>query len=113
MKKKIIQYTLNHWNKMIEWVKKQKMTGKPNSEKMYEQIGENWYGEYCPLCRQLRPDKNVSDCIYKCPLGKAFGVCSNNQSKNYWSKIDKSRTWKTWLSNAIKLRRQIKSLLKN
>ena len=92
---------------MINWAKKQNPKGRVSNNKMLEDIGEFWRDTHCPLCL-----KYASRRCTRCPISKKFGVCTPLSEDNLWGSVSKSKTWKTWVKNAIEFRKQIKSLLK-
>ena len=67
---------------------------------MFKEIGESWNSEHCDLCQNYR-------CFY-CPLAKIYGPCSIEGVKNNWGKLDKAMSWKEWIKEAKKMRRQLK-----
>lgn len=103
-KKQIIEETIAHWKWMIAWAKKQPQDAVPNVGNMELAIGEDWSGEYCPLC-------NKYYCSI-CPLGIKFGACGDDNVKNLWAIVIHSTSYKSWVKNAEKFLVQLKKLRK-
>ncbi len=105
-KAQAIKKSIEHWERMIAWVKKQPQTDKPYYFAIEGAIGEDWSDEHCPLCEFY-----LSVCN-KCPLQKKHGHCSGYEKDRYnnWNKVFNARTWKTWLKHAKVLLKQLKSL---
>ncbi len=105
-KQKAVQESAEHWERMIVWVdSKNDKDSPPFDEEMKKAIGEDWYDNYCSLCKKFRG-------CQKCPLQESYGVCTNDDNENAWKSVYSSATWQEWLVNAKKLLEQIKSLLK-
>ncbi|MEN6320633.1 MAG: hypothetical protein ABFD82_17995 [Syntrophaceae bacterium] len=115
--KKVIQKTLKHYDEMIEWAKGQKAREYASADKMYDEIGQEWHGEFCPLCQKFYiydlqdvGSPPTSRCG-KCPLYAKYGQCGTWLGKTAWKNMDNSGTWKTWICHATSMREQIASLL--
>lgn len=94
--------TLAHYDRMILWAKKQNPDENINHIKMLEDLKENWYCDYCPLCNE------VSTCG-QCPVYKSnekFFDCFGTP----WVKMSNSQTWKEWLVYANEERDFLNSL---
>jgi len=100
-KQQAIRESIAHWERMIAWVKTQPKRKEPDDIKMTNQIGENWYSDYCPLCSLYH--EGGEPCT-RCPLHIKWG------SKIAWFLVDISPTWDEWLRHARKMLRQLKSL---
>jgi len=105
----LVKQAIEHYDRMIAWAKKRR-----NEEDirysmgkwiMYSDIGENWRGNYCPLCQKYG-DK---DCI-GCPIFEKteFTNCDNTP----WQKLNYALLWSTWLKYAKQERKFLQSLLK-
>jgi len=101
---KAIQESIDHWTRMIDWVKKQPKNDWTNRNYMDSKIYESWYGGDCALCKIYWLNCN------KCPLYKSGNRCFNRNS--IWKKIYHSTTWKDWLYWAYRMRATLKRLLK-
>ena len=101
---KAIQESIEHWTRMIEWVKKQPKNDWINPNYMESKINESWYANDCALCKI-----DLEECK-KCPLYKSGNGCNNHNS--IWKKIHPSNTWKEWLYWAYRMRATLKRLLK-
>ncbi len=105
---KAIQESLEHWERMIEWVKKQPKDD-INKTKIKKELGEYWLGKNCSLCQNYRRDKSCANC----PLSKKYGnddifttICTET-----YGKITFSTTWQEWLEHAEVMVEQLKSLV--
>lgn len=99
---------IEHYNRMIAWVKTQPKDDEPYPYQMRDAIRETWFGYYCRLC-----DKYISEgsdlCSPNCPLIKAKKGC--NEPNSIWRKINSSFTWEDWLKKAERMRQDLKDLL--
>ena len=105
---KAIQDSIDHWTRMIEWVKTQPKNDLPDHHIMKTQINELWFARDCALCNIYR-DIYRDNCD-KCPLYKLYYRCDDPNS--IWRKIYDSRNWKEWLYWAYRMRATLKRLLK-
>jgi hypothetical protein len=106
-KEQAIKESIEHWERMIAWVEGLKnKEAKPNGEFMKQQLGEYWWGIYCPLCQKY-DDDNLDECI-DCPLVEINESCDRADST--WGKVARSYTWGTWLKNAYKMLEVLRSL---
>ena len=105
---KAIQDNIDHWTRMIDWVKTQPKNNWTNSGYMDSQINELWHSSDCALCK-IYKYKYELDCN-KCPLYISGNDCGNHNS--IWKKIGYSSTWKEWLYWAYRMRATLKRLLK-
>jgi len=103
------QQSVDHWERMIEWVKQQDPRGYPDYSYMEQEIGEDWYSDSCPLCKRFSlPDVPCKDC----PLGDIFGLCNDPLALNAWPSVRWSRTWGEWLEAAEVMLFQLETVLK-
>ena len=105
---KATQESIEHWTRMIDWVKKQPKNNWTNFYRMESEINELWYANDCVLCKIYKTEYGL-DCN-KCPLYKLGNGCLNSNS--IWKKIGYSSTWKEWLYWAYRMRSTLKRLLK-
>ena len=103
---KEIQESIDHWNRMLKWAKKQRSKAHPESYFMEEVIGESWYGDHCPLCNKYR----TMDCCGDCPLSIAGHECGYTNSP--WWKVFDSDTWGKWCKNAKRMIKVLEELEK-
>ena len=102
-----ISESVAHWKRMIKWVIKIcvlnpfNLFRRPSPDGMVLWINEYWHAEDCPLCRLYQ-----WEICKKCPLQLKYGHCGNNE----WDKVNKAKTWLTWLYHAFGMLRQLKSL---
>jgi len=103
-----VKESIAHWERMIDWVSTVVLSNE-NSPKnadsitMEYNLGENWTGEDCSLC------KNFKKCV-GCPLEEKYGRCDWG-SRNLWKSVQNSWTWQEWYDNAKLFLGQLKSLL--
>ncbi len=106
MPKSIKQEALEHYDRMIKWVKTQSNEDMPNHSAMLRAIHENWFGNDCPYCGKYYMPKDK-----KCK-------CRLNPEKKYrlpsdccdglWVKMSIcTYTWADWLKYARKVRAYI------
>ena len=113
--KQAINDSVAHWKRMIWWVIEICILNplflfkRPNDEEMENIILESWYADFCPLCKKYFI-KNHSEECNRCPLKIKYGECDNPKNKNRWIKVNKAKTWLTWLIHAFGMLRQLKSL---
>ncbi len=105
-----VKESIEHWKRMIKWVRKQKLDNDPNKITMKESIGEIWRSNDCALCeivpRNYRDELNCE----KCPLSKAGYGCDDENSP--WEKVNMGSDWREWLDAAFGMIKALKSLLK-
>ena len=106
-KKQAIEKSIKHWERMIEWVKKQPSTNRVNYGKMEKDIKEWWNSKDCSLCKKYY--ESSYDCE-ECPLTIKYKKCTSFDS--IYKKIDNSNTWAEWLKHAKIMLRQLRSLRK-
>lgn len=110
-RKSVKQKAIEHYERMIEWVKKRPKRNIPDSFSMELDIGESWYGEYCSYCEKYYDyeceDEDEYEGCPKCPLsnsGKRGFTCCDG----LWKKMDEAKTWGTWIKYAEKTLEYIK-----
>lgn len=96
---KSIKKSIEHWERMIAWVRTQDPNAEINAEKMENAIGESWHKTYCSLCQTF----NIKCWI--CPLGQSAGPCSSWYSP--WKYVNNSKTYGEWLSAAEEMLREL------
>jgi len=105
---KAIKDSIEHWKRMIEWVKTQNLKDPICSSLMKININENYYGSNCPLCTIFF--KYKGDCN-RCPLNIKYGECMKGHEKNTWNSIVSSKNWKEWLKHSKTMIKQLESLM--
>lgn len=108
---RIIQrMAIDHYTRMIEWAKTQRQTDQALLSSMESAIKEGWYADYCPYCKYYKTGE-IYDFRYDCgvcPLDIAvrsrngFGPSSLCCGR-LWRRMDRSKTWKTWVKRAEKV----------
>ena len=106
----IKQDTIDHYNRMIEWVEKNIndpafQAERPDYSVIEDEIGENWYSKYCPFCKKYYDEGKSFECC-KCPLdlverdteGKYVSCCGG-----LWESMAVSKTWHEWLVYAKRI----------
>ena len=104
---KLIEESIEHWVRMLEWAKKQDPSRHVRFIQMISEIGEDWYSDSCPLCRRFR-----SDARKKCPLEVVFGCCDNSLSMNVWKDVSRAGCWGEWVACAGVMVEQLKTVFK-
>jgi hypothetical protein len=96
---------IKHYEKMIAWAKKQRPRKRVDIFFMGNSISQIWISTYCSYCLVYL------GCVLqktgkKCPLyeANAWDVCCNE----LWRKMDKAKTWGTWVKRAEKVLEYIK-----
>ena len=84
--------SIEHWKRMISWAEHQDDSNFVNPVPMRQEIQENWFAEFCPLC-ELEGD-DCEDCL----LTLAGKCCEREGSP--WTRVNLSATWFEWLENA-------------
>jgi len=102
------QQSVDHWKRMIEWVKQQNPEWITDYHYMEIEIGESWYSEDCPLCEHFLYETVCGNC----PLRVVFGQCTDHSALNAWSNIRWARTWAEWLEAAEVMLLQLETVLK-
>ncbi len=114
-KSKLQKEALAHYDRMIEWAKKQKKFNHPNDKVMLRRLGENWMGLFCVYCTTFSEPDCVHNCVHniygKCPLnsnstniGRTPFDCCNQ----LWLQMSESETWEEWIINAELVKKYIK-----
>jgi hypothetical protein len=99
-----LKHSIEHWNKMIEWVKTQPEDHKAIDIIMFKAIKTDWYGKNCFLCKRF---KQIKGCVSICPVIKEYGSCEDMG----WHKVNSAKTWKEWLEYAQILVSKLELLL--
>jgi hypothetical protein len=95
---KIKKEAIEHYEEMIKWAELQDPEEKVDEDKMIKEIGQYWEANYCSYCKE-------HDCEDDCPLGSDNPHhCCNK----LWDKMDASKIWSTWITNALKVLEYIK-----
>jgi hypothetical protein len=101
---KVIKQSITHWQYMIRWAKKHNQDDFAYRQEMLDDIGENWAGYYCPLCKMFYKCNN-------CPLSY-YDSFIPRDCINEWRLVDISKTWGEWLENAEQMLLILKNVLK-
>ncbi|MFA5423957.1 MAG: hypothetical protein WC374_08885 [Phycisphaerae bacterium] len=96
------QKALKHYDGMIKWAKKQKPRARANAFDMLIETDQEWHSDDCPYCKQKR-----DDCL-SCPLNGEVTFSHESCCGGLWEKMDKSKTWASWITAAEKVRKYIK-----
>ena len=86
----LLRKSLDHWMRMVRWVRKQGKRCYVEEAYMMESIGEIWSGTHCPCC-----SANNRDGTAYCPL--ADRDCDYFCCVSEWSRINNAPTWGLWL----------------
>lgn len=88
--------SIEHYDRMIEWVKTRPNDDIVNPALMIRKIKEDWYGDYCSICVSVESQCNL------CILDRK-GYCCDDQG-SIWRRMRFSKTWKDWLDYANQMR---------
>lgn len=124
--KKIKKDTVDHWQRMINYIEKAVREGELKlNRKIYIKLSEanikkinlflylkyNLYetlgNDDCPLCQHYY---SIFDGCKKCLLNIKYGSCGSSGVKNLYRKVVFSKTVKSWLKNAKRFLKQIEEL---
>lgn len=92
--------TIIHYDRMIEWSKKQTSTNVVYGYVMLSEIQENWTSLYCPFCK-------VFDCEL-CPI--TINTKKRQCFNTPWYDMDNSETREEWIKNAERMKQFIFNL---
>lgn len=95
--KRIQKQAIAHYDRMIEWAKKQPQRKIPDDCDMLCEIGENWFSNGCTYCL-----KYFDGSCDTCALQAKRGCCNG-----LWESMNRSETWGTWVKRAEKVRQYI------
>ena len=104
----IIQETINHHQKMFDWVEKQNPDAWSDDVKMVEEINRRTSGYFCPLCREFKCS-NSYYFVVNCPLAVVFGECGSSNTNKYISYNGRFTNSK-WLKGEKKFIKQLNEL---
>lgn len=105
----IIKRSITHWERMIEWAKKQPPDKLIHWHLLEIDIGEAPTSNDCPLCQKyLKHIFKIYFCLPSCPLKKEFGKCTTKNNK-YVQPF--GITCEVWAIHADGFLKQLKSLL--
>jgi hypothetical protein len=103
------QKVVEHWERMIEWMEKNKKKDRYyyfDEDEMFNELGENATHVYCEFCKKyLDSGKFPFNPCGKCPIALKFGTC--NELNGY---PGKEGVRDVWLPRARKFLEAIKSL---
>ena len=96
------QQSIEHYNRMIKWAKKQPQKNECSLKEMKNYFDEAWDSESCAFCNEYLNTDN-------CPLRKKDSINEcyevGNCCNGLWSKMNESITWKEWIKNAKKVKK--------
>lgn len=93
---------VEHYDRMIEWVKTQHSDEIVNIDYMEDCICEKWSDDYCSYCVAYSGLNLCGICPLYAKLnneGASYNCCNN-----HWWRMAASRTWKDWLYYAERVR---------
>lgn len=106
--------TIAHWKRMIAWVKSVVADySVVDVDIMADCIGEDWYSNACSFCSaySIYGDTWQPTCHPTCPIIAAhYPGCMSRAS--HWSAVDRTKTWRKWLSAAEKMLAMLEDVLK-
>lgn len=95
--RQVVEESIAHWKRMIDWVQTQPKNDKPSLRTMTTFIREYWTGECCSLCQYAGRNLGRTYCE-NCPLYAKGHECLASDS--LWCRVDTSDSWGEWLENA-------------
>ena len=98
-KRKWLGESVDHFDRMIKKVRTYDSSRFALSDRLLDDIGENWSWQYCSLCRNQPAGE--TGCL-TCPLHEVGHDC--NVIGSLWCKINMAATWAGWLTPAFKMR---------
>ena len=97
---KLMEESIKHHYRMLEWAKKQNPFARALESTMSESLGETWYAEDCPLCREYGESTGCLDCPIAI-LGVRYDKARNNPgtvcSLTPWAGLARANTWRDWV----------------
>ncbi|KKL05768.1 hypothetical protein LCGC14_2602740 [marine sediment metagenome] len=104
-KKELTEKVIAHWERMIEWAKKQPSNNNASILEMEDSINESWRGAYCNYC--IKYHSSQSENCTKCPIMLKY----NKKCEDIgWAKAAFSKNWKQWIVNAGSFLEKLKQL---
>jgi len=110
---RVKKHAIAHYERMIEWAKKQNKSENPEEnpcyEKMEKELGEDWYAEYCPYCQEYKNLVNYYCC--DCPLQEENPIKPGTESNccdGLWLDMSRAESWGEWIEKAKKVLQYIK-----
>ena len=103
-KKKAVEDSIKHWERMIKWAEGQPKNNYCSRSKMHEVFGEDWSDGNCALCGKFY----IHYSCEKCPQAKKHGACG--RIGGAWKTVTYSKTWEKWIKNAGVMLKQLRSL---
>ena len=98
MKKK--KEAIEHYDRMIEWVKGKDASAPPHTFDMLEGSKEAWTGEFCSYCNHYSSYETTA--CGGCELRTHKGCCNG-----LWLELTTATTWHDWITAAEKVKKYI------
>jgi hypothetical protein len=102
-----IKKTIDHWNRMIAWMRTRPVGERPNGVAMIRAIGEGWYATHCALCAEATKKHGITSarCAFCC-LGPT--ACCDE-----WYRVaDMSESAGAWVAHAELMVQRLKRELR-
>lgn len=96
------QKALAHYDRMIEWAKKQPKRGHVSKIKMFVEINETWESDYCIYCNSHKGGTCPQCKLYSIPRYDGRHCCDG-----LWRIMNSAVCWPTWVKRARKVREYI------
>lgn len=118
LEKEALALTIEHWETMIAWAKKQKNKSVDKHDADYEDrfkkmeaaLDQEPGQSSCAVC-ELTEFLHDCDCM-KCVLGRVFGDCDDSEARNGYDAVGKNSSWPEFVEKGEILLAQLKSLVK-
>jgi hypothetical protein len=101
--KEALQKSIEHWERMAAWAKKQNKKSIFNTDYMFLEINESTGAGYCSLC-----DRYLHSNCDKCPLDEKYNCIGVNSP---YRLCLGSKTWSDFVKNGTKFIKIMKELL--
>lgn len=82
---------IDHYDRMINWAKKQDLDDVPDLSRMQYWLGEGWRWNSCSYCQVIG-----SHCL-RCPLDSSGPSRFVNCCGDLWHEMASSYRWRTWI----------------
>ena len=106
--------SINHWMRMINWVRTQPATDYARRDIMLEQQEEDWTAGYCALCQLV--DSHCSECMLTPNCESERSLWRAVVDAEYCADVEGEdpdvQTWAHWLVAAEAMLKHLKDLQK-
>lgn len=121
---KALSESINHWKRMIAWMRKRHDKVAPEMEVMETELGECWSGQFCSLCKLFGYDcDRCAHVVWGKPVrlrvsgGRSILISG---CQKYWHPVASASLRADWIKYALRLkdklqlrRKELRKLHKN